>query len=480
MKLFYQQMIAFLLVIFSSVAIIGYSAINFSTQQAYNQSYTRLEGYANSLEQLLLSKDNSDGKLDTRFLDNLQVVMQGEDTSLRIFSGDNRLVYPSSSLNWRLPKQYYKRLKNGETIRIQNDHAAPEGISFSTKDAYTSVLVPWFDKGKLIGVVWIGSRVQNVEQIILREKHNLLNALLITVSVGLIISFILSYLISTRIARLSKATKKIAAGDFDVHIPHSNHDEIDDLAKDFNLMVVALKKSSEEVKAQEERRDTFMADAAHEMRTPLTTINGILEGLKYDAIPEEDKPKSIALMSSETKRLIRLVNENLDYQKIRSNTIILDRTNYNAAEILDNLYIQMHPKAKDKNDKLKLECPSDLPIYADRDRFTQIMVNLIQNAIQFTENGTITIIGKRLDHASQFIVQDTGIGMTPKERKFIFDRFYKVDPSRAKLGTGESGLGLAIVMSLIKQHGGEIEVKSKKDKGSSFIVTLYDKGYEKF
>ncbi|CCI82691.1 two-component system sensor histidine kinase [Lactobacillus hominis DSM 23910 = CRBIP 24.179] len=472
-------MLGFLLIIFTSVAIIGYASINFATNQAYEQSYSRLEGYAHSLEQLALSKKNPDGKIDPKFLDNLQVVMQGEDTTLRIFSKDNQMIYPHSPMKWSLPESYFKKMKKGETIQIRNDHQSSQ-LTFSSKEPYTSVLVPWFNTGKLIGIIWIGSRAQNVESVIVREKHNILNALLITVIVAFILSFILSYFISKRIARLSKATKKVAAGNFNVEIPHGDTDEIDDLARDFNQMVVALKKSSEEIKAQEQRRDQFMADAAHEMRTPLTTINGILEGLQYDAIPEEAKPKSIALMQSETKRLIRLVNENLDFEKIRSNQIMLVKTKFNAAKVLENLTTQMKQKAKDKGDTLKIDCPKELETYADKDRFTQIMVNLVQNALQFTENGTITISGKRLEHASQFKVTDTGIGMNDKQRKFIFDRFYKADPSRAKLGSGESGLGLAIVMSLIKQHGGEITVDSELGIGSTFTVTIYDKGFEKF
>ena len=187
--------------------------------------------------------------------------------------------------------------------------------SFSNKDAYTSVIVPWRSKGKLVGVIWIGSRVQNVEQMIVREKHNLITALLSSLVIGGLISFILSYYISRKIKLLSNATKKVAQGDFNVHLKHKDTDEIDDLARNFNIMVNALKESNDEIKAQEKRREQFMADAAHEMRTPLTTINGLLEGFEYDAIPEEAKPKSIALMHSETKRLIRLVNENLDYEK---------------------------------------------------------------------------------------------------------------------------------------------------------------------
>ena len=272
----------------------------------------------------------------------------------------------------------------------------------------------------------------------------------------------------------------MAQGDFNVHLKHKDTDEIDDLARNFNIMVNALKESNDEIKAQEKRREQFMADAAHEMRTPLTTINGLLEGFEYDAIPEEAKPKSIALMHSETKRLIRLVNENLDYEKIRNNKISLIQSKFNATEVLANLLTQMKQKAAQKNDELILDCPEQVEVHADKDRFTQIMVNLVQNALQFTENGKITISSKRIEHGAQFKIADTGIGMNKKQMKYIFERFYKADPSRAKIGSGESGLGLSIVLSLIKQHGGKINVDSEPGKGATFTVTLYDKGYKEF
>ena len=312
------------------------------------------------------------------------------------------------------------------------------------------------------------------------SKRNLLRALLVTVAVGLILSFIISYYSTKRIKRLSIATQKVALGNFNVQIAHKDSDEIDQLAENFNKMVKALKQSNEEVRAQENRRDQFMADAAHEMRTPLTTINGILEGLQYDAIPEESKPKSIDLMQRETKRLVRLVNENLDYEKIRNNQIMLIKTDFDAMPILRDLKSQLKQNAGKANDEISVTGPEKLPIYADRDRFTQVMVNLVQNAIQFTHDGQIEISGKRLEHASEIFVKDNGIGMSKDQTKYIFERFFKADPSRARMGTGESGLGLAIVSSLIKQHGGKVKVDSEPGKGSTFTIIFYDKGYEQF
>jgi len=480
MKLIYQNMLSFLLIIVTTISIIGYSEIGYARNQAYMQNYQRMESYANSLGNLAeADSQNGTALLSNNFLNQLEYVLRGDDAHLRIFNDKNEQIYPKTKARIQLSQEVFTTLKNRQEIRIQNNHNENSPIS-STKDAYTGVLVPWMNGKNLVGIVWIGSRVKHVERPILMAKRNLLRALLITVAVGLLLSFIISYYSTKRIKRLSRATQKVASGNFNVQIEHKDSDEIDQLAENFNKMVQALKQSNEEVKAQEERRDQFMADAAHEMRTPLTTINGILEGLQYDAIPEDSKPKSIALMQRETKRLIRLVNENLDYEKIRNNQIMLVKTNFNATIILHDLKSQLKQNATKANDELVVEAPDQLPIYADRDRFTQVMVNLVQNAIQFTHDGKIIISGKRIEHGTQLSVKDNGIGMSKNQTKYIFERFFKADPSRARMGTGESGLGLAIVSSLIKQHGGKVEVFSAPGKGSTFIVTFYDKGYEQF
>lgn len=473
-------MLSFLLIIVTTISIIGYSEIGYARNQAYTQNYQRMESYANSLGNLAeADSQNGTALLSNNFLNQLEYVLRGDDAHLRIFNDKNEQIYPKTKARIQLSQEVFTTLKNGQEIRIQNNHNENSPIS-STKDAYTGVLVPWMNDKNLVGIIWIGSRVKHVERPILMAKRNLLRALLITVAVGLLLSFIISYYSTKRIKRLSRATQKVASGNFNVQIEHKDSDEIDQLAENFNKMVQALKQSNEEVKAQEERRDQFMADAAHEMRTPLTTINGILEGLQYDAIPEDSKTKSIALMQRETKRLIRLVNENLDYEKIRNNQIMLVKTNFNATIILHDLKSQLKQNATKANDELVVEAPDQLPIYADRDRFTQVMVNLVQNAIQFTHDGKIIISGKRIEHGTQLSVKDNGIGMSKNQTKYIFERFFKADPSRARMGTGESGLGLAIVSSLIKQHGGKVEVFSAPGKGSTFTVTFYDKGYEQF
>lgn len=480
MKLIYQHMLSFLLIILTTVSIIGFSEINNTTQQSYEYNYRRMEDFAAALG-TLATNDKKDGAamLNPKFLNKLEFVLHSDRVYLSVFNAHGSQVYPQRNDKIKLTSHRLRQLKSGKKLRIKNNNEALSSLGYK-KDACTGVLIPWKDKGKFIGAMWLGVRIAQVERPVRIAKQNLFNALVSAIIVGLVLSLVLSFYATNRIKKLSIATKKVTAGDFDVQTHYSGHDEITQLADNFNRMVRTLKKSNQEVKEQEKRRDQFMADAAHEMRTPLTTINGILEGLQYDAIPDKAKPKSIALMSRETKRLIRLVNENLDYEKIRNNQINLVKTRFNARKTFDDVTMQLKQNAAKADDTIFITAPKNLPVYADKDRFTQIMVNLVQNAIQFTANGKIEISGYRIAHATVIMIKDNGIGMNQQQIKYAFERYFKADPSRSRSGKGEYGLGLSIVSSLIKQHGGKISVQSAINQGAEFTIILFDQGYEQY
>lgn len=480
MKLIYQHMLSFLLIILTTVSIIGFSEINNTTQQSYEYNYRRMEDFAAALG-TLATNDKKDGAamLNPKFLNKLEFVLHSDRVYLSVFNAQGSQVYPQKNDKIKLTSHRLRQLKSGKKLRIKNNNEALSSLGYK-KDACTGVLIPWKDKGKFIGAMWLGVRIAQVERPVRIAKQNLFNALVSAIIVGLVLSLVLSFYATNRIKKLSIATKKVTAGDFDVQTHYCGHDEISQLTDNFNQMVRTLKKSNQEVKEQEKRRDQFMADAAHEMRTPLTTINGILEGLQYDAIPDKAKPKSIALMSRETKRLIRLVNENLDYEKIRNNQINLVKTRFNARKTFDDVTMQLKQNAAKADDTISITAPKNLPVYADKDRFTQIMVNLVQNAIQFTANGKIEISGYRIAHATVIMIKDNGIGMNQQQIKYAFERYFKADPSRSRSGKGEYGLGLSIVSSLIKQHGGKISVQSAINQGAEFTIILFDQGYEQY
>lgn len=484
---------------------------------------------------LTVKNNKTTVKLDKTKISTIENLFSSQKVHFTIYTSRTSVVYPTNGYHYKLSAKEWNLLKKGQVIRRKNDiggkriitksaakrllSSAATKSSASSTDSHliaktgsdlvppkpkansaptsssssvvpkppltenttvqtqevTDVFVPVFSaKGKLVAVISVGSMVTNLNMSFQMIRHNLGYTLLLSLLLGLILSWLLAHYIARRIALLRQAIKEVANGSLDFHIESTSRDEIGQLAYDFNQMVASLLQSRAEIKRQEERRRQFFNDAAHEMRTPLTTINGLLEGLAYDAIPEESKAKSIELMRNETKRLIRLVNDNLDYEKIRTGQIELQKSHFNAVKVLSNISAQLQKKAAAANDTIKIDAAKDVPVFADYDRFIQIIFNITQNAIQFTKNGTITLKAYRGNFETIVRISDTGIGMSQDQLKNIWERYYKADPSRKNTKYGESGLGLSIVHQLMQLHEGKIEVVSKQGQGTTFVLHFPD------
>lgn len=361
----------------------------------------------------------------------------------------------------------WEKITNGKTIIVQSDYKRFD------QDGVTFVVLPYIDnRDRFIGGILLTSPISGSSAMIHQVNQFLIYTILIALGVSFLLSWLLSKIHVNRIKRLREATSLVSAGDYHVHVPSSNFDEIGELANDFNHMVKKLNYSMEEIEALENRRRQFMADVSHEMRTPLTTISGVVEGLKNDMIPEEDKERGIHLVSQEAKRLIRLVNENLDYEKIRSNQIQLFREDIQLLELLEIIQEQLSVQAEEKNVEIIVEADEEVMVNADYDRLVQILINITKNSIQFTSNGTIWLRGRKEQNGTIIEVEDTGVGIDPSEVEKIWRRFYKAEISRTSNPYGAFGLGLSIVKQLVLLHNGEIEVQSEKGKGTKFTITF--------
>ncbi|PAE34987.1 HAMP domain-containing sensor histidine kinase [Neobacillus sp. YX16] len=361
----------------------------------------------------------------------------------------------------------WEKITDGKTIIVQSDYKRFD------QDGVTFVVLPYIDnRDRFVGGILLTSPISGSSVMIRQVNQFLIYTILIALGVSFLLSWLLSKIHVNRIKRLREATSLVSAGDYHVHVPSSNFDEIGELANDFNHMVKKLNHSMEEIDALENRRRQFMADVSHEMRTPLTTISGVIEGLKNDMIPEEDRDRGINLVSHEAKRLMRLVNENLDYEKIRSNQIQLFREDIQLFELLEIIQEQLTVQAAEKNVQIIVDADEEVMVNADYDRLVQILINITKNSIQFTSDGTIWLRGRKEKQNTIIEVEDTGIGIDPSEVENIWRRFYKADISRTSNPYGAFGLGLSIVKQLVLLHNGEIDVQSEKGKGTKFTITF--------
>ncbi|SFH69529.1 sensor histidine kinase [Pisciglobus halotolerans] len=469
LRYFYQQMIAFFTVIATLLIILAIVFLQFAKKSVYQETEDQLYGYA---EALIASN------LQENQLKEATFILKNQNVGITVFNEQNRMTFPKTNTPYKsdLSSEYYKKLANGERL----------SLSFRDTDFMGNpveialVYLPFFSQAdsSFEGFIGVSAPISYLNANLAALRKNLFIAFICSMIGAIVIGFIFAKYQVGRINRLRNATHKVAKGNFDINLENRERDEFDELAEDFNSMAQSLEASQKEIERQEERRRQFMADAAHEMRTPLTTVNGLLEGLEHDMIPENQKKRSIQLMQNETKRLIRLVNENLDYEKIRSNQIYLNKQTFNAKKALEMITEQLHEKAESSRDQLTLDCPDDVVVYADYDRFMQIMVNILQNAIQFTTDGQIHIRGRQETDASVFELSDNGIGMSEEQVRNIWERYYKADVSRKSTKYGESGLGLAIVHQLVQLHQGKIEVESELGKGSTFTLTFPAKKQE--
>ena len=462
MKYFYQQLFGFVSVVLLTIAACGILFYNVMSNNVYTQRSQQLQSYAKGL----IATDMSDADIYK-----LGTILREENVSIAMFDENNAMTYPSSSIDTKtaLTEDELNHLKNGAAINLKE---VQMNFTGEAVDNLITVYYPIIKNGQYKGYVALASPMSRIQTEVRELRNSMFIAFGAAIIIGIMMSFVFANYQTRRINKLRKATHKISEGDFDVKLPVESRDEFDDLMKDFNNMAHSLRESEREVERQENVRRQFMMDVAHEMRTPLTTMNGLLDGLKYNMVPESRRGRSLELISSETQRLIRLVNENLDYEKIRSNQVVLVQHRFAGIGAIQTVVEQMQELAKVKNNTLRYECDKDFSVYADYDRFVQILVNITKNANQFTDNGEIVV--KAWNEGKKAIVEisDTGIGINESEIKEIWERFYKADVSRKSTKYGESGLGLAIVKSLVTSHRGTISVKSEVNKGTTFRVVF--------
>lgn len=331
---------------------------------------------------------------------------------------------------------------------------------------------PIFVQNEFKGAVLLISPISGVEQMVNQVNLYMFYAVISTLVITILVSWLLSKFHVKRIQKLREATDKVASGDYDIHLENSYGDEIGVLASDFNIMAKKLKQSRDEIERLEKRRRQFIADVSHELKTPLTTINGLVEGLNSHTIPEDKKDKCFSLISEETKRMLRLVKENLDYEKIRSQQITLNKLDVPLIEVFEIVKEHLQQQAEEKQNKLMIQVEDHVIVHADYDRFIQILVNITKNSIQFTQNGDIWLRGMEGYKETIIEIEDTGIGIPKEDIEHIWERFYKADISRTNTAYGEYGLGLSIVRQLVEMHQGTVEIKSEEGKGTKFIIRL--------
>jgi signal transduction histidine kinase len=292
----------------------------------------------------------------------------------------------------------------------------------------------------------------------------LVAALFIGLFTAVLVALALSARIATPVTSLVEAAQRIAAGQYAERVPASGQGEVAELAATFNAMAGSLE-------ATERRRLELVGDVAHELRTPLTTLDGYLEGLEDGVV--DPSAETWTLLRRETGRLTRLVADLSELWRAEARQLPLSIEDVDASRVAGDVVEQFRPQAEGRSLTVVSDLPAGLVVRADRDRLAQVVANYLSNAIRYSPDGAeVRIESRRVGDEVVLSVRDTGPGLTSEQRAHVFERFYRIDPSRSR-ALGGAGIGLAIVHALTGAMGGRAWAESDgPGTGSTFSVAL--------
>ncbi len=286
-------------------------------------------------------------------------------------------------------------------------------------------------------------------------------------SIGIILVYLSSRKIISPLLQMNEAAKIIAGGNFEQRVEIQTEDEVGQLAESFNHMAESLNK-------YETVRREFIANVSHDLRSPLTSMQGFLNAILDGTIPKEKQEHYLNIVLEETKRLTKLTNDIVELSKAQTSTITLEKSRFDINALIRESIERLEPRLQQKNMKINgIFAEKETFVEADKDKIARVLYNLVDNAIKFSlQEGEIEIETVLKQNKKVFVsVTDHGKGISEEEQKYIFDRFYKADTSRGKDKTG-SGLGLSIVREFLLAHGENVGVKSEEQKGTTFTFSL--------
>ncbi|MCI5800906.1 MAG: HAMP domain-containing sensor histidine kinase [Oscillospiraceae bacterium] len=319
--------------------------------------------------------------------------------------------------------------------------------------------------GQTAGYVFVSSSAEALTFFLIE----ILNMFAISSLTIIVIAFIVIYFVTAKMVKplrdMLKATKSFSDGDFSIRVPIQSYDEIGQLAIAFNNMAGSLA-------SLESVRRSFVANVSHELKTPMTTIAGFIDGILDGTIPPEKQDYYLRIVSEEVKRLARLVRSMLNIAKIEAGEMSINLSDFDINEVVCRVIFSFEQKIEAKHLEVRGLDVEKTMVTADPDLMHQVVYNLMDNAVKFVnEGGYIEILYAKEGGMIFTTVRNSGQGISKEDLPKVFERFYKTDKSRS-IDKNGVGLGLHIVRSIVKLHGGDIFVRSEEGQYCEFVFSL--------
>ncbi|MDX1637540.1 MAG: HAMP domain-containing sensor histidine kinase [Balneolaceae bacterium] len=292
------------------------------------------------------------------------------------------------------------------------------------------------------------------------------------ISIALVIgvSIWIARYLTKPITQIKNVAREIASGDVNKQIDLNRNDEFGTLAESLNQMASRLREDTQKIKKSARKQQQFFADITHEIRNPLHTISGALELLEMEDLPERQRKKYLKNAQKQTERIGRLYKDLVTLQRYDSDEYFIEEQTFDLSEIGNHINELYGDQAEEKSVRLQVDTHS-CPVKGDPGKIEQVIDNLVSNAVKYTNEGCISLKYARHNGTVKIEVKDTGIGISEEHLERLFDRFYRTDKARSR-DKGGTGLGLAVVKSILNAHGSDIHVKSEVDAGSTFWFRL--------
>ncbi|MFE8698310.1 ATP-binding protein [Cytobacillus sp. FJAT-53684] len=395
---------------------------------------------------------------DPSTLHHIGLMESQTDTEVVITKTNGEMIETSRNID-----ESIKEIINRPLRSIPNEGLILE--SDWKKEKYISTVSLFKDENGNSGYVYMFKSTDQVKNFISQlNKHFLLASLLILFFM-IVTIFFLSKALTKPLIKMKEATKNLSNGDFSVSLPVKSNDELGELSNSIQTLASDLKYMKQE-------RDDFLASISHELRTPLTYIKGYSDIGRKPTLNEKERIHYLDIIHEESERINLLLQELFELATLDQNTFSVVKERVHLCSFFKSIYEKVSPAFKEKEIQLNVECDEQLFLPLDITRFGQVLLNLLDNALKYSKEKTITQINVNKIEGNIYIdITDQGMGIPKDDIPYIFERLYRVEKSRSRT-TGGFGMGLAIVKQLVEAHGGQITVKSKVGEGTVFTIVL--------
>lgn len=470
-SIYFKNFVMTAMLVIISFFILGTSIVILGRNFALNQKRNNIALSATEMSKAASAFSEENGDLNGWYL-RLIISSLAKSTGNHILITDTQGVIVSSSdmdvvspyigkqISGSIMEELYKFGKFQKLTTLDN---------FYNERPYYVVALPIVIDvdNSLVGYIFVGSDCTEI----ISAWGTASTVFITTATIIMLLAIVLSYYTSKRqsepLLEIAAAAQRFAHGDFAARVAdEGRQDEIGELTESFNMMAESLEKS-------EQLRSEFIANLSHELKTPMTTISGFADGILDGTIPKEDQDRYLATISSETKRLSRLVRQMLQMSRIQSvDTPALLSRSFNLSEVIMRTLLTFEGKITKHGLDVDAQLPEEsIIVRGDEDSITQVVYNLLDNAIKFSETGTAIGISLWKQGGKAYVsIKNHGETISPQELPFIFDRFHKTDKSRS-LDRDGVGLGLSIVKTILNNHNEDVSVTSR-DGVTEFIFTV--------